>query len=149
MEQTKPVKNVQLKDDSNDIYSNLLTIKTVSVPQVLRRGEVSGDLMLFAKFFALDTKEKADAFAAEFSENPIGKELILMYNEAVRDVTVLEKLENNEYFSSRLSEEDAVVISDRRAVDTAKSLLLEGVNTDIIAKCTKLPLETVKRLAAR
>ena len=92
--------------DTGEPYDDLIELVLVYVPAVIRETPDGGDddLYVFSRFFAIDGKEAAAAYAAEFGTNELSKELIRVYNMAVQDTQYLDELENDSYYAQRLTE---------------------------------------------
>lgn len=137
---TQPVTNMS--------YDDLIEITLVYVPAVLREGDGAKDLYIFAQFFAISSQEEADKFAEGFSSVELGKELISMYNNALRDVNSLNFIENAPYFTGRLSEaqlEEAKKKAEQKGLDSGMSRGMARGMAQGISQGTARGTATAKR----
>ena len=82
----------------------------------------------------------------------IGKELILVYNNATANSQNLSRIEASPYFSGRLTEaqlEEERKKAERKAlIKTARKMLSDGLTLDIIRKYIDLDMDTLNSLTA-
>ena len=105
---------------------------------------------MFARFFTISSQDEADKFVDDFGTIDLVKVMIMDYNNAVANANNLQRIENSQYFSSRLTEaqlEEERRKAERKAlIRTARKMLSEGFTLDVIAKCIDLDLDTLKTL---
>jgi predicted transposase/invertase (TIGR01784 family) len=105
--------------DTGELYDDLIHLTLVSVPGILKdKAAFSEDLYLFTRFFAIGSVGEAARFSREFAKHEVGKELIRMYNTFVSNPQDLYALENDPYFTGRLTEAQ---IAEERAYAAAKA----------------------------
>jgi predicted transposase/invertase (TIGR01784 family) len=105
--------------DTGELYDDLIHLTLVSVPGILNdKAAFSEDLYLFTRFFAIGSVGEAARFSREFAGHEVGKELIRMYNTFVSNPQNLYALENDPYFTGRLTEAQ---IAEERAYAAAKA----------------------------
>jgi len=122
----------------------------VYVPSVIKETAASedNDLYLFARFFAVSSMEEAAAYAAAFETNDLGKELIRVYNSIVSNRQKLQTIENDPYFTQRLTEaqlaEERAEAEARgeakgraEAADLLAELIRKGYDLDTAVKMIK------------
>ena len=152
-----PIRHVKLCDiHTNEVFDDLLEITLVYVLAVIREGDRSSNLYIFARFFAISSQDEANQFVDEFYATDIGKELILMYNKVVTNVQGLQKFESLPYFSGRLTE--AQLEEERKKAEKKGELigiqkgkkeivmgmLNEKMPIDLITKITKVPRNEIE-----
>jgi len=151
----KPVRKIKLCDiDTFEVYDDLIEITLVHIPAVIRNTDKGSNLYLFACFFSISSQDDADKFVYEFEMTDLGRELIIMYNNAVANANNLTKIETSPYFTGRLTEaqleeerKKAAVKAERKAlIKVALDMLADGFSLDIIAKYVKLDAETIRTL---
>jgi len=158
-DEQKQIRHIKLMDtESFEVYDDLMELTLVYVPAVLREGDPESDLFVFARFFAVDSKEEADQFSIDHGSTGLGKELVLMYNQAVSDLNNLYAIENSPYFQGRLSEaeieEAAQKLAQKAAqkavktnsLNSARYFLSLGVAAENVATGTGLTLQEVQAL---
>jgi len=123
-----------------------------------QKNDPESNLFVFARFFAVDSKEEAEQFMIDHGSTDLGKELILMYNQAVADVNNLYTIENSPYFQGRLSEaevEERIQKAEERTkaktkqeaqMTTARNLLKKNYPYEVIYDATGLTEAQVKAL---
>jgi hypothetical protein len=134
-------------------------IVTPAEPVVNRKsiGDLQlGDLYVFSRFFAISSQDEADAYADEFKENDLARELIQMYNTSVENIQSLQAIENKPYFVQRLNEaqlEEAraeaeakgiaigeakgIAIGEAKGADQLAKLIRDGYDLDTALKIVK------------
>jgi hypothetical protein len=95
--------------DTGELYDDLIELVLVYVPEVIKDPQKNGvskndDLYVFTRFFAVSSPKKAAAYAAEFKTNNLARELIRVYNLTVANPQNLQAIENEPYFTQRLTE---------------------------------------------
>ena len=92
--------------DTGELYDDLVTLVLVSVPAVINKGDArkDDDLYVFSRFFAISSEAEAAVFTAEYATNDLAKELCSMYDNTVADKQNLTDIEENSYFTGRLTE---------------------------------------------
>jgi predicted transposase/invertase (TIGR01784 family) len=130
------------------------------------RYHKNDDIIIFSRFFDIDSQDKADLFLDEYKNNDLVKELILLYGQALADKQNLETIENSPYFTERLNEAQLAEAREEarkeameearkevkeearkeEAVEIAKNLLIMGLIIEKIAQCTKLSEQFVRSL---
>ena len=125
-----PVEIIKLRDEYNNVYSELLTLYNVYVPAVNERKDktVSDSLILFSDFFAVKTKSDMKKFILEYSDDKLGKELIYRYSEAIK-MNDLDSISRGEFFDMKITEQDIneakiEALAEGRAEGKAEGLLL-------------------------
>ncbi|GHU72093.1 hypothetical protein AGMMS49992_07310 [Clostridia bacterium] len=104
-DEDRPVRHIKLCDtDTSKVYDDLIELTLVYVPAAVRAGVKADGLYVFARFFDIGSQKEGDEFAKEFGSTQLGKELIRMYNNAVKNSIVLDEKEQVGYFFERLTE---------------------------------------------
>jgi len=147
----KPVRKIKLCDiDTFEVYDDLIEITLVHIPAVIRNMDKKSNLYLFARFFAISSQDDAVKFVNEFEISDLGKELIIMYNNAVADANNLARIETSPYFTGRLTEaqlEEERKKAERKAlIKSARKMLSDGLLPEIIIKYLDLDIETIRSL---
>jgi hypothetical protein len=120
----RAVRHIKLCDiDTHEIFDDLLSLTQIYVPTVLKTYNKENDLYIFAKFFKIANQKAADYFAKEFETHELGKELIVMYNDAVANIQQLEKIEDLPYFTRRLT--------DAQLEEAKQKAMLKGLQDGI------------------
>ena len=128
-EEPHPVRYVKLLyDDTHEQYDDLLEITLVFVKSLLRAHTDNNDLYTFARYFAIGSQEEADLFVAELGTTELGKELILVYNNAVANEKKLLAIQKSPYFTERLNE--AQLEEERRYAIAAERSRWQAVIAD-------------------
>jgi predicted transposase/invertase (TIGR01784 family) len=157
---TKPIRHIKLCDvDTKEVFDELLTMTQVYVPTVLKIIDKKSDLYIFAKFFKINNKRKANEFAENYSDNELGKELIQMYNNAVANVATLQEMERLPYFVERLSEAEIEEIKEKAkekffqeglqegsketSIIIVNNMFQEGFAPEVISRIVKLDIDTI------
>jgi hypothetical protein len=100
-----PIERLTLVNETTGERSGLLNMVNVFVPAVVEDPELGGknhNLWVFSRFFAVKTQEQANQFETEFGDEPLGKELLMAYANAVRERTrLLGVRHNNPYFTEK------------------------------------------------
>jgi predicted transposase/invertase (TIGR01784 family) len=124
----KPIRHIMLCDtESLEIFDNLLELTLVYVPTVLKAYDKKSDLYIFARFFYITSQTKADTFVNDFGGHELGKELIVMYDNAVADAQDLQKIENRPYFMGRLTEAQLEEVRKKATIKAMKRGMEDGL----------------------
>jgi predicted transposase/invertase (TIGR01784 family) len=147
----KPIRHVKLCDtETHEIFDDLLELTLVYIPTILVTGDKNSDLYILARFFKITSQKKADEFVKEFGAHELGRELILMYNNAVANAHELQQIENRPYFIGRLTEaqleEERKKAVMRSKINTARKMLSRGVATELIVDYLDLDIDIVRSL---
>ena len=104
-DEDQAVQRIKLCDiNTHEIYDDLIEITLVHIPAVIRIVDKNSNLYMFARFFAITSQADADRFVVDFEITDLGKELIMMYNNAVANANNLHTIETSPYFTGRLTE---------------------------------------------
>ena len=147
----KAIRRIKLCDiETYEVYDDLIEITLVHIPAVIKSADKTSVLYMFARFFAISSQDDADKFVNEFEMTDLGKEIIVVYNNAVANANNLAKIETSPYFTGRLTEaqlEEERKKAERKAlIKTARKMLSEGFTLDIIIKCIDLDIDTLRSL---
>jgi len=143
----KAVRRVKLCDtDTFEVYDDLIEITLVHIPVIIRNTDKKSNLYLFARFFAISGQDDANKFVNEFETTELGKELIVIYNNAVANASNLQRIENSPYFIARLTEAQLEEERKKALLKAARKLLSEGITPEIIAKCLDLDINIIRSL---
>ena len=90
-------------ETTGEKYYDILDSYLVFVPSVIKGGKNKrGDLYVFSSFFAVKNQGQANKFEQDYGAEPLGKEMIRLYAEAVRIKQRLEDLRNyNQFFTEK------------------------------------------------
>jgi hypothetical protein len=129
--------------DTGELYDDLIELVLVYVSAVIKEGadaSKKNDLYVFSRFFAVSSPDEAAAYADEFEENDLAKELIRMYNASVANLKHLQAIEKSPYFTERLNEAQlAEVRAETWAEAEAEGITIgEAKGADRLAKLVKL-----------
>lgn len=103
----RPVEIIKLRDEDNNVYSELLALYNVYVPAVNKCNDsnVDGSLKIFAAFFSVKNEDSMKSFIESYSEKTLGAKLIYYYSEAIK-MNNLDIINREEYFDMKITEED-------------------------------------------
>ena len=155
----RPIRHIQLCDtETHEVFDGLITLTQVYIPTVIKTYDKNSDLYIFARFFKINSQKQADEFVKTFGAHGLGRELILVYNNAVAHAQELQKIENRPYFIGRLTEAELEVVRQKarekgkqegeynKAVSAAKKMLIRGVAPEIIADDLDLDINVIRGL---
>jgi hypothetical protein len=112
--------------DTSEAASDLLELTQVFVPPVVKIADNGSDLYIFARFFAVVSRQDADSFSNGAGDQELAKELIELYNGLVANVEALKDYDDLPFFYEKLTQEEI----DEAANDRAKIIASD------MAKCT-------------
>ena len=130
-------KNIPLNDKSIKVVYNASAFDE----------EKNENIKAFLKFIHNHTVEnnltnKISNLVYKIKQNEANKTEYTTMNPRERDIF----LEGEKQGEIRGRSEGEISGAQKKAIDTAKNLLKEGVSAELIAKCVKLPIETILEL---
>lgn len=101
----QPVEIINLYNQNNEKYSDLLTLYNVYVPSVIDDREAGNDLKIFSEFFSVKSFDDMNDFYNNNKDITLANELVVLYNKAI-GYNNLDELSGKEYFSMKITEQD-------------------------------------------
>lgn len=151
---------IQLYTHVGEKYSDLLTIHEVNIRRINNNNDK--DLQILKNFFEIDSNEKFDNFVLNYNDTEFGNLLLNCYISATSDVSLLNKLSEEEKFMIKLSDEER--IEERQEgrkegheeglkeglkegrIQIAKKLLQNGLDIKFICDTTGLSVNEIENL---
>lgn len=149
-------KAVFLKDEiTGERYSDLLSIHEVNIKHISEQNTV--EMQILRDFFEMNTQEDCEQFVKKYENTYYGKLLIDTYNSVVGDVSILDRLGEEDKYMLRLSDEERLEErqegkkegSYSKAVEVAKSMLQDDIPIQTIMKYTGLTKDEIEGLTLK
>ena len=137
--------------ENGEVVSDFIENYFVFVPNVIEYGDKTSEMYMIAKFFAVDSAEKAAEFENIYKGNKLAKEMMSMYTQALFDMKVLKAFGKREHFTKKLTAADKARIRREAKLEAKEETVLNMLSSEFtlkqIALATKLSENEIRRIA--
>ncbi len=156
LKHTNDNKHILLKDETGNIYSDILTIHEVNMKHINQKN--SQEMQILKAFFEINTQKDFQNFSENYSQNDYGRLLLDAYAQAIRDDTLLDSLAKEDKYMIRLSDEERLeerekgekigkeIGKEEKAVEITLNMLKMDLDMDFISQATGLSEKEIQQL---